>query len=82
MKVEVRVDPGDIHDDHPDGCADHLRRLGTAALLERRTVIVGPLLAILVVALPLLARAYDHLWLITACRSWANLAPDSEPALR
>ena len=46
------------------------------------TVIVGPLLAILVVALPLLVRAYDHLWLITACRSWANLAPDSEPALR
>jgi hypothetical protein len=26
-----------------------------------------------------LPRAYDHLWLITACRSVANLAPDMAP---
>ena len=31
---------------------------------------MGPLLAILVVARPLLVRAYDHLWLMTAYRSW------------
>jgi hypothetical protein len=31
------------------------------------------------VELPGCQEAYDHLWLITACRSVANLAPDMAP---